>query len=96
MVARVNGSFFLGDGDNLENLTGSVGKLILSAFNLILQALCLASGCCDLSLHLLAAHVGRHCVQQRNPEGALGDSWVVKKARGREKRKQLTTKREHE
>lgn len=41
--------------------TRGVGQLILSALDLVLQTLSLASGGRDLGLHLFAAHVG-HCV----------------------------------
>lgn len=41
--------------------TRGVGQFILSALNLVLQALSLAPGGRDLGLHLFAAHVG-HCV----------------------------------
>ena len=67
----------------IGGLTGRVGELIFSAFNLILQTFCFASGCCNLSLHLLAAHIGRHCVKQETPRAIWGYVGIGKKRGGR-------------
>lgn len=50
----------IGSQKGMEWHTGGIGKLILSALDLVLQTFSLAPGGGDLGLHLFAAHIGCH------------------------------------